>query len=91
MQMMDVVHATGASARQIDYWATKGFIPTSPGMSNPGQGARRDWTPDQVTFIRTMLVLVNAGMKPDKASELVKLLVKKGEVVLGKQIKVSLV
>ena len=91
MQMMDVVHATGASARQIDYWATKGYIPTSPGMTNPGHGARRDWTSSQVTFISRMVALVDAGMTPEKAADLVKLLVKKKEVVLGEQIKITLV
>jgi hypothetical protein len=43
MSSTEVVAASGCTYRQLDYWATKGAIPTDGDMLGHGSGSRRRW------------------------------------------------
>ena len=48
----EVTAMTGASYRQVDYWARTGRI---PGQTNPGTGHYRRWTEEQVERVRLLM------------------------------------
>lgn len=84
----EVAHKAGVSFRQVDYWLRNGLI---PGIKTGGTGFPRELTAAQVKFVTMMGSLVKAGMQPKPASDLVKKLLKDGEVRIGTWIKVSVV
>lgn len=90
MELRDLVHQTGATARQIDHWTSRGYIPVSGPGANPGGGIRRAWTPAEAEFISLMVDLVNVGVQPKEASALVAKLVKKGEVEISPKLRLSM-
>jgi DNA-binding transcriptional MerR regulator len=61
---------TGASYRQIDYWARTGMV--SPDVEAAGSGSRRGWHPDQLPKIKALAVLSHAlyGYKSSLMREL---------------------
>ncbi len=66
----EVVEATGATRRQLDYWRTSGRIPSLKG-SSPGSGHSLRWTDQDV---RTVELIVAAKRvfrlpKPMSSSE----------------------
>lgn len=54
---VEVMKKTGATYRQLDYWATGGLI----AGENPGSGMRRYFTPEDVRLI-TVLVRVSQAL-----------------------------
>lgn len=61
----DAVYGAGITYRQFDYWWRMGWIGDG---SEPGQGHRRKLTPEQVSRIRKLAALVNAGLSPEVAA-----------------------
>lgn len=55
----------GLSYRRIQHWIGHGYI---PGVDPRGSGYPLDLTDEQATFIRTMAMLVLAGLTPQAAS-----------------------
>lgn len=49
----EVCEMTGATYRQVDHWARKGWIPGQP--AEVGSGMRRRWTPAQVERVGVLL------------------------------------
>ena len=69
---MDVVHMTGATYRQIDWWCCQGLIPGQP-RGGTGSGNRRRWTDEQVEEVILLLrasKLINSPL--DKVVELLR-------------------
>ena len=64
----------------------QGYI---PGMSVSGSGNYRAWTKEQVRFATLMTALVDAGMAPARAAEIVSYLVGGDAVVIGEVIKIE--
>ena len=59
----DVVAATGATYRQVDYWVRTGLVPgQSP--EGPGSGHRRRWHPAQVNRVRLILLASRLSNRP---------------------------
>lgn len=54
----EVCEATGASRRQVTYWAARGLIPGQPTVM--GTGRSRRWLPEQVDVVRQIFA-ANAG------------------------------
>ena len=77
---MEVVQATGASYRQLDYWARKGLVtplrsetqhvvPRSVAdPSKPGSGRVRIWDDSEVAVIAVMVTLTRWGLTPTAAA-----------------------
>lgn len=59
--------ATGASLRQLDTWATKGYIVEAGEPAT--QGHARQWTSSTVKHVRHMLRLIEIGFPAAKATE----------------------
>lgn len=83
----EAAYAAGVSFRQTDYWVRQGLIPGV--IHSEGIGHPREFTNEQVKFLSMMGALVKAGMKPDKASEMVTDLLAGKIVRLGTWIKVE--
>jgi DNA-binding transcriptional MerR regulator len=49
----EVCAMTGASYRQVDYWARHGFIAGQ--ATGPGTGRQRRWTADQVETVARLV------------------------------------
>jgi hypothetical protein len=58
--------ATGATLRQIDYWATKHYL--RPAKSSPGSGHRRHWPAVEQDVAALMVRLTSAGLEPAVAA-----------------------
>lgn len=69
----DLELRTGATYRQLDYWATLGYLrfpddpenPPAAGRSeaNPGSGWARTWLPDELRVAAVIVRLLAAGLK----------------------------
>jgi hypothetical protein len=80
----EVVLAAGITYRQLDHWATSGYI---PGMTDRrGSGNIREWTPAQTEHVTLMGDLVRNGMAPFIAANFAADLMKGKKVWIGKQI-----
>lgn len=53
---VDACLQTGATYRQLDYWARIGLI-FPLGVGNPGSGYRRRWDPSSIPGIKRMVAL----------------------------------
>lgn len=58
--------ATGLTRRQVDYWATRGYL--RPVKTSPGSGASRRWPAVERDVARLMARLTQAGLAPDVAA-----------------------
>jgi hypothetical protein len=67
IQSADVVSATGATYRQIDYWVRQGYINPTPRINGAGSGTPRVWPAEELKVAREMAVLVAVGLLPDAA------------------------
>lgn len=56
-----------ATYRQIDWWIRRGYL--LPDNPNPGSGAARIWTNDELGVLRRMALLVKAGLSPEIAAK----------------------
>lgn len=68
--LRDTLRGLGISYRQFDYWICRGLVPIPEQERNPGQGFSRRLTATEVEHLRLMAELVQAGVKPDTASQL---------------------
>lgn len=60
---------TGATYRQVDFWARSGLIPGAEARPMfVGSGVPREWTTTQAQFVAAMVRLVKAGVQPRIAS-----------------------
>jgi hypothetical protein len=79
----DVLERSGATYRQVDYWARAGYVSpvgrrapsTTPRAvadrarrRRTGSGYDRFWHPDEVEVIRRMVTLVRAGLSVEVAA-----------------------
>ena len=55
---------TGATYRQVDYWARQGMIPGQSPGSATGSGHARAWSGDQVRRVRLLLVASRLANTP---------------------------
>lgn len=62
-----VCNLTGASFRQIDLWARKGYVTPSI-VATRGTGHRREWSTEDAVRVAVMVELVSAGMDPAAAA-----------------------
>lgn len=70
---VEVCKMTGATYRQLDYWARTARVPGQPDGSSVGSGNRRRWTHEQVERVELLLrasELVNNNL--DRAIELLR-------------------
>lgn len=69
-----VVALTGATYRQLDYWATRQFVrperPTRVPGTIPTSGTMRLWPPSEVAIVRVMVRLLGAGLSLEVAAHL---------------------
>jgi hypothetical protein len=63
---LDQMLATGLTRRQVDYWATRGYL--RPVKTSPGSGASRRWPAVERDVARLMARLTQAGLAPDVAA-----------------------
>jgi hypothetical protein len=71
----DVLEATGATYRQLDYWSRQGLVavadaePANAGgqagkpiedVTNPGSGRAKLWHPDEVEAVRRAVIVARA-------------------------------
>lgn len=56
--------ATGATYRQLDYWARRGWLTSD----NPGSGHARRWTPRDRAVAHLMVRLGETGLRTDVAA-----------------------
>lgn len=68
MRTVEVVRLSGASYRQVNYWATLGILPGQP--RSPGNGQPRVWSTADAHRIRLVAAAVRAGMGPTYALRL---------------------
>lgn len=57
----ELVKATGASYRQIDYWTTTGLL-LPRGATSPGMGYPRNYDPEQLDRARAIVALLAGGV-----------------------------
>jgi DNA-binding transcriptional MerR regulator len=81
------MQATGASARQLEHWAARGYIPGA-GSQHTGSGRPREWSKAQVEFLQMMVDLVDAGFRPDMAAQVAQHLRDGDTVLIGDNIQV---
>src|SRR6187399_698697 len=60
----DVARMTGATYRQVDYWARQGMIPGQAPGAACGSGHPRTWAADQVRRVRLLLVASRLANTP---------------------------
>ena len=58
---LEVCDMTGATYRQLDYWARCGNLPDAP-RGGPGSGRARRYTDDDVAVVRLLVALPRAGV-----------------------------
>ena len=63
----DLLRASGATYRQLDYWCLKGFLVPTP-QDKTGSGYAREWPPEEIEVARRMVKLVKLGFTPSGAS-----------------------
>lgn len=63
---VDLMAATGATYRQVDYWTRVGYL--RPPEPTPGSGAQRAYPPAEVRVAALMVALVNAGVEVGAAA-----------------------
>ena len=63
----DLANLIGISFRQIDFWVTKGYLPSVQKM---GQGNYRRWELADVVRLSKIAALVQIGFLPQRAIEL---------------------
>ena len=67
MNIPQAARRAGVTTRQLDHWCRRGWI--SPRTQQPiGHGIVREFTRDEVTRIKHLAALVNAGMRPELAA-----------------------
>jgi DNA-binding transcriptional MerR regulator len=77
----DVLREVKVSYRQLEYWSHQGYI---PGVEKEtGSGVPREYTREQIEFIKIMSALTRGGMSPTKARDVATVLSAGGEVDLG--------
>ena len=54
----EVLKMTGATYRQLDYWAREGILP--PSVRATGSGSRRGWSVEDARRIRALVVVSEA-------------------------------
>ncbi len=59
----------GLTYRQVDYWATKGYLQPENGP-NPGTGSSRQFPYSELRIARLMVQLTDAGIEPATAARL---------------------
>ena len=70
LSSQNIIKRTGITARQLDHWCTREYIPEAD--INPGTGQTRFFSWDQLEFIQVMKELIEIGVSPEKASQLTK-------------------
>lgn len=68
-----VMPRVGATYRQLDYWARKGYLrPSQPGKREDdyGSGFARRWTDEEIRVAALMARLANAGLPPALAARI---------------------
>lgn len=69
MTSTQIQDRTGATYRQLDFWARSGLIPGADVRPMyAGSGVPREWTSAQELFVAAMVRLVKAGVQPRVAS-----------------------
>lgn len=80
LSSLDVADLCGITYRQLDHWLRRGYVVVheSSGVYRrrgehgtpvtPGSGYLRRWRDEEVAAVRALAVLVNAGMRVDKAA-----------------------
>jgi DNA-binding transcriptional MerR regulator len=66
-----VCDLAGISFRQLNYWASQGYLSPAP-RANPGSGHRRRWTPLQAYKAVALAGMLRDGITHDKAVELIR-------------------
>jgi DNA-binding transcriptional MerR regulator len=69
MKAPDLVHYSGISYRQLDYWTSRGYLKTYHD-SNPGSGTAREYPFDQAKKARLMLCLITLGFEVHLAEKI---------------------
>lgn len=64
MNTTELVQETGATFRQLDFWARQGYLRP---VGGEGSGRLRDWPGDEVRVAKVMTRLVQAGVLPAAA------------------------
>lgn len=77
----------GATARQVDYWTRRGWIPADNPI--PGSGIQVTYSPAAVDHARAMVRLVAAGVAPGAAHVLAERLALADRIDLGDGITLS--
>jgi len=77
----DVLREVKVSYRQLEYWSHQGYI---PGVDKEtGSGVPREYTREQIEFIKIMSALTRGGMSPVKARDAATILSAGDEVELA--------
>lgn len=63
---LDDMLTIGLTRRQVDHWATKGWL--RPTKASPGSGIHREWPAVEREVARLMGRLVHAGLAVDVAA-----------------------
>lgn len=63
---------TGATYRQLDHWARKGYLHTE----SVGTGHKRQWAYGELMVARRMVQLIAVGFNPKEAARYARLMVK---------------
>lgn len=64
---LDAMLATGASYRQIDYWAQRGYL--KPVQEKQGSGNNRSWPASECDVARIMMKLLGVGVELARAAQ----------------------
>lgn len=80
---LDAMLATGASYRQIDYWAQRGYL--KPVQEKQGSGNNRSWPASEREIARIMMKLLGVGVELARAAQYARRAVETGapEIDLG--------
>lgn len=62
---MDVCRLTGATYRQVSYWASRGLVAGQ--ARGPGTGSRREWTDAQLDTVRRLVAASERRRHWDRA------------------------
>lgn len=77
----DMLAATGATYRQLNYWTTSGYLRTDSNP-NPGSGRGRTWPASEVPVVALMARLSDAGVLASTAAVVARGLVERGSALL---------
>ena len=64
-----VCEQVGTTARQLDFWVSRGYLDPQRQNGGHGSGYDRLWPPIEVRAAGIMVLLVSAGMMPIAAAE----------------------